>query len=282
VRVYISVDMEGVAGISHADPTGREDRGYPAAVDLMLGEANAAIEGALAGGADEVVVNDSHGGMFNLPPDRLHPKARLIQGTKAFSMVEGASVGHFDVALFVGYHTRAGHPRGTIAHTYTGKPTLTLLDGRPVGEAGLNAMYLGALGIPVGLVCGDDALAEEIEAWLPWVERVIVKRAVSGNAAESVHPSVAADLIRAGAKAAVRRAATPRAGTAQAAALQPLRLTPPIEIGIDFARAIQADVAAIVPGFRREGDRGVRYSAADPIEAYRAFLAAVRLGSTIA
>jgi D-amino peptidase len=282
VRVYISIDMEGIAGISHPDPTGRDDRGYPAAVDLMLGEANAAIEGAYAGGADAVVVNDSHGGMFNLPADRLHPKARLIQGTKALSMVEAATDGRFDVALFVGYHTRAGHPRGTIAHTYTGKPTLTLLGGRPVGEAGLNAMYLGALGIPVGLVCGDDALAEEIAEWLPWAERVVVKRAVSGYAADSVHPTVAADLIRAGAKTAIKRAATGATGTGKTAGLQPLRLTPPIEIGIDFARAIQADVAAIVPGFRREGDRGVRYQSDNAIDAYRGFLAAVRLGSTIA
>ena len=108
-----------------------------------------------------------------------------------------------------------------------------------------------------------------------------MKRAVSGYAAESVHPTIAADRVRAGAKAAVKRATSARPGSARAPALQPLRIDPPIEIGIDFARAIQADVAAIVPGFRREGDRGVRYSSPDPIDAYRGFLAAVRLGSTI-
>ena len=124
VKVYISVDMEGVAGVSHPKPTSRGDSGYPDAVGLMVGEANAAIEGAFDGGATEVVVNDSHGGMYNLRPADLDPRARVIQGQKAWSMVEGAGPDRgFDVALFVGYHARAGHPRGTIAHTYSGRPT---------------------------------------------------------------------------------------------------------------------------------------------------------------
>jgi D-amino peptidase len=168
VRVYLSVDMEGIGGIGHADPTNRGDLGYPAAVELMVGEANAAIEGACAGGATEVVVNDSHGTMINLTPADLDPRAVLIQGQKPWSMVEGAGPlaegepPRFDVALLVGYHTRAGHPKGVIAHTYTGGPTLTSLDGRPVGESGINASVLGQWGVPVGLVTGDDALAMEI------------------------------------------------------------------------------------------------------------------------
>ena len=184
MKVYISIDMEGVAGISHPNPTGRADSGYAAAVDLMVGEANAAIEGALAGGADEILVNDSHGGMYNLRPADLHPAARVLQGQKAWSMVAGAGPeAGFEVALFVGYHARAGHPTGTIAHTFSGRPTLTQLNGRPVGETGLNASVLGAWGIAVGLVAGDDALAGEVAEWLPWAERIIVKTASGGNAA---------------------------------------------------------------------------------------------------
>src|SRR5690349_1960723 len=118
MRVYISVDMEGIAGVSHPRPTGRTDAEYPAAVRLMVGEANAAIEGARSAGATDVLVNDSHGGMYNLPPADLDPAARLLQGQKAWSMVAGAAPAaddrgaRFDVALFVGYHTRAGHPTG--------------------------------------------------------------------------------------------------------------------------------------------------------------------------
>jgi D-amino peptidase len=269
MRVYISVDMEGIAGISHAAPTGRGDSGYPAAVRLMDGEANAAIEGAFEGGATEVVVNDSHGSMFNLTPEDIDPRARLVQGRKPYSMVEAAADGRFDVALFVGYHARAGHPRGTIAHTYTGDPTLTTLNGRPVGEYGINGLYLGALGVPVGMVAGDDALADEVAEWLPWAERVVVKRGVSRMAADSVHPSVARSLISAAARRAVERA-----GRGE---LESLVLGAPISVGIEFHLAGQADFAAVIPGFIRTGDRGIRYEADDAIEAYRAFVAAVRI-----
>lgn len=269
MRVYISVDMEGVAGISHTAPTERDDRGYADACRLMEGEANAAIEGAFDAGATEVVVNDSHGPMFNLAPLALDARARLVQGRKPWSMVEAAAEAHPDVALFVGYHARAGHPRGTIAHTYTGQPTLTTLARRPTGEYGINGLYLGALGVPVGLVTGDDALADEVAEQLPWAERVVVKRGRGFRAADSVHPQVARDLIAAGARRAVARAA--------AGELRPLVLSSPVEVGIEFRHAGQADFAAMVPGFERVGDRGVRFVAADGVEAFRAFVAAVRI-----
>ncbi|HEY7524070.1 MAG TPA: M55 family metallopeptidase [Candidatus Limnocylindrales bacterium] len=277
MRVYLSVDMEGIAGISHPGPTGRDDKGYPASVDLMVGEANAAIEGALAGGATDVLVNDSHGGMYNLRPIDLHPAARVLQGRKTWSMVAGAqpSPGEpaFDVALFVGYHARAGHPTGTIAHTFTGRPTLTRLAGRAAGETAINASVLGAWGIPVGLVSGDDALADEVADWLPGAERVVIKHGEGGWAAASVHPDRARELIRDGARRAVQRAA--------ARELRPLVVPPPVTIEVEYHLAIEADYAAIVPGAERYGDRGVRFTAPDPVTAYRGFLAGVRLASTV-
>jgi D-amino peptidase len=271
MRVYISVDMEGIAGISHTSPTERSDPGYPDACRLMEGEANAAISGAYDGGATEVTVNDSHGPMINLSPTALDPRARLVQGRKALSMVEAAADAAFDVALFVGYHARAGHPRGTIAHTYSGQPTLTTLAGRPTGEYGINGLYLGALGVPVGLVTGDDALAEEVAGWLPWSERVTVKQGRGYRAADSLHPSVARERIAAGARQAVRRAATGE--------LRPLTLPAPIEVAIEFRHAGQADFVAVIPGFGRVGDRGVRYGASDGVDAYRAFVSAVRMAN---
>ena len=240
----------------------------------MVGEANAAIEGALAAGATDILVNDSHGGMYNLLPERIHPAARVLQGQKAWSMVEGAGPdAGFDVALFVGYHARAGHARGTIAHTYSRPPVETRLDGRPTGEYGLNALVLGAWGIPVGLVAGDDALAEEVADWLPWAERVVVKDAVGGNAAASVHPTVAADRVRPGAERAVRAAV--------AGSLELLRVGPPVVIEVDYRRGVEADHAAIVPGAERVGDRGVRFASDDPVAAYRGFLAGNRLASAV-
>ena len=274
MKAWISVDMEGIAGVNHAGPTAAGHPRYAAMVDLMVGETNAAIEGALAGGATEVVVNDSHGSMFNLLPADLHPAARVIQGQKVWSMVEGAGPdAGVDVALFIGYHARAGHPTGTIAHTYSGRPVETRLDGRPTGEYGLNALVLGGWGVPVGLVAGDDALAEEVARWLPWAERVVVKEAAGNAAAASLHPMVACDLIRAGSERAVRRAA--------AGELTPLRIGPPVVIEVEYAVGIHADYAALVPGSVRFADRGVRFTYDDPVEAYRAFLAGNRLAGTV-
>ncbi len=277
MRVYVSVDMEGIAGVSHPKPTGRTDNEYPAAAELMTAEANAAIEGALAAGATEILVNDSHGGMYNLRPLALHPAARLLQGQKAWSMIAGAEPREgapaFDVALFIGYHARAGHPTGTIAHTYTGGPTETRLNGRPTGEYGFNALALGAWGIPVGLVAGDDALAAEVTAWLPWAERVVVKDSHGTHAAASLHPTRAQDLIRAASTTAVERA---RAGE-----LRLLEVDPPVVIEVDYRRALEADYAAIPPPAERIGDRTVRHAADDPLAAYRGFLAGVRLAGLV-
>lgn len=270
MKVYLSVDMEGIGGIGHPDPTSRGDLGYPAAVELMVGEANAAIEGAFDGGADEVVVNDSHGSMFNLTPLTLDRRAVVIQGQKPWSMVEGAGPDRgFAVALFVGYHTRAGHPTGTIAHTYSSAPVATRLNGRPVGESGINAAVLGAWGVPVGLVSGDEMLAEEIADWLPWAERVVVKGVVSRKAAASVHPLVARERVRAGADRAVRRAL--------AGELRLLDPGTPVTIECEYRHAGEADHAAIVPGAERYGDTGVRFSAPDAPTAFRGFLAGLRL-----
>jgi len=275
MKVYISVDMEGIGGISHSLPTDRGDPGYPAAVALMVGEANAAIEGAYAGGATEVLVNDSHGQMFNLTPEDLDPRAVVLQGQKPWSMVAGAGPDQgFAVALFVGYHARAGHPTGTIAHTYSGEPTLTTLQGRPVGEAGINALPLGAWDVPVGLVSGDDQVALETEAWFPWAEQVVVKTAVGRRAAASVHPSVARDRVRAGAEQAVRRAA--------AGDMQRFDVGRPVVLEAEYRHALEADFAALVPLCERYGDRGVRVTTDDPVIAYRAFLAGVRLAGLAA
>ena len=274
MKAYVSVDMEGIAGVNHPNPTRRDDRGYPNAVQLMTGEANAAIEGAFDGGATEVLVNDSHGGMYNLSQLGLDPRAHLLQGQKAWSMVEGAGPDRgFGVALFVGYHARAGNPKGTIAHTYSVRPVRSTLNGRPVGESGLYAIALGAWGVPVGLVTGDDVLAAETADWFPWAERVIVKEGMGRHAAASVHPTVARDLVRAGAARAVRRAL--------AGEMRPLVLNRPYVVEVTYQNAAQADYAAIVPGAERVGETGVRFASDDPVLAYRGFLAGVRLVSLV-
>ncbi len=279
MRVYISVDMEGLAGITDPHPTDPDDKRYETSAGLMIGETNAAIEGALDAGATDILVNDSHWNMTNLRPEEVHQAARVLQGEKAWSMVAGAQPladgsPAWDVALFIGYHARAGHGRGTIAHTYSGAPVESRLNGRPTGEYGLNALVLGAWSIPVGLVSGDDALAEEVEAWLPWAERVVVKQADGTRSAASLHPAVARERIREAAETAVRRAR-------DAGALSVLEVERPVVIEVDYARGVAADFGAVVPGAERVGDRTVRFAADDPVVAYRAFLAINRLASGI-
>jgi D-amino peptidase len=274
VKVYISVDMEGIAGISHPDPTRREDRDYPAAVALMTGEANAAIAGAYDGGATEVLVNDSHGSMFNLSQLGLDSRATLLQGRKAWSMVAGAGPDRgFDVALLIGYHARAGNPLGTIAHTYSGLPVRSTLNGRPAGEAAINAIALGAWGVAVGLIAGDDVLAAEMAEWFPWAERVVVKEGFGRSAAASVHPTVARDRVRSGAERAVRRAI--------AGEMRPLVLEPPYVVEVIYQTALQADYACMVPGAERIAETGARFASSDPLVAYRGFLAGLRLAGLV-
>ena len=244
MKAWISVDMEGIAGVNHAGPTQAGHARYPAMVDLMVAETNAAIEGALAGGATEVVVNDSHGSMFNLLPGALHPAARVIQGQKVWSMVAGAGPdAGVDVALFIGYHARAGHPTGVIAHTYTGRPVETRLDGRPTGEYGLNALDPRGVGRPGRPGRRRRHPGRGGRRLLPWAERIVVKEAVGNAAAASLHPTAACDLIRAGVgtgHASSRgRRARPSSGS-----------PPPVVIEVDYAVGHPRRLRGPHPGLR--------------------------------
>jgi D-amino peptidase len=275
VKVWIGVDMEGVAGISHPDVTVNGHEGYSGACALMTAEASAAVRGAVDGGATEVIVNDGHGRMLNIDPLGLDPRARLLQGQKTWSAMEGAGpdIG-VEVALLVGYHARAGHPRGTISHTYTSRATSVRLNGKPVGEAGLHAAVLGAWGVPVAMVAGDDTLADEIGDWIPWARHVVVKRAFGRNAAASLHPSEAQRAIEDEAAASIRRAS--------AAELTVLKVESPVRIDVEYVSPGQADYAAFVPGAERVGDRGVRVSGVDAADAFRSFLCGVRMSGLVA
>ncbi|MGH7485468.1 MAG: M55 family metallopeptidase [bacterium] len=274
MKVYIGVDMEGVAGISHPAPTRHGEEGFAAAAALMTGETNAAIEGAFRGGATAVLVNDGHGRMLNLSPDALDSRATLLQGQKVWSAMEGGGPdrGH-DVALFIGYHARAGAPRATISHTYSENVVSSRLNNRAVGETGLHAAVLGDWGVPVALVAGDDVVVEEARGWLPWAEGVVVKQAFGRHAAASIHPSVAREKIMSVSERAVRRAS--------AGEMAVLKLEGPILLELEYRHPGQADYAAFVPGVARVGDLGVRIEADNMINAYRSFLCGIRLASLV-
>jgi D-amino peptidase len=262
MKVYISVDIEGVAGVVDRSQ-GMVDGGRDFELGrlLMTEETNAAILGALDAGATEIVVNDSHAQMRNLLPTQLHPKATLIQGRiKPWFMVEGLD-DTFDAVMMVGFHAAAGVRDGVLNHAF--HPYELRYNGQVWSEIGLNASIAGHYGVPVALVTGDDAAVRDAESCLPPHVGVSVKRGVSRLGGESLHPEVAREKIRDGARQAIERLAE----------FQPLRVTTPVNIEIDLYYSPQADVAALIPTVERTGDRTVRFESPDALTAYRTFLA---------
>lgn len=256
-KVYISVDMEGVACATHRDHVKMEGSAYAAAQKWMTAEVNAAIDGAIEAGADEFVVADGHGLMRNILPDELHEDALLVLGTpRPLLQMEGIDEG-CDVAFFIGYHARAGNATGVMAHTHVGKIVYELyLNGEPVTEAAFNAAVAGHFGVPVGLVAGDDALIDEVAQTHPWTERVITKWAIGPNAARNLTPVASQKKIRAAAKLAVERVAD----------MAIVKLAPPIEFRAHFLKALQAQLVADIPGVERVDSRSVRFVGNDMVE----------------
>jgi D-amino peptidase len=262
MKIYISVDIEGCAGVVdrlHGMREGGPE--YELGKLLMTEEANAAIQGALDAGATEIVVNDSHGQMRNLIPTLLHPQARLIQGrVKHLFMTEGLD-GTFDAVFLVGYHASAGIRDGVLNHAF--HPYELRYNGRVWSETGLTASIAGHYGVPVALVTGDDAAIRDAEAILPPHVGVSVKRGISRLAGDSLHPEAARTLIRDGARRAIERLSE----------FEPLRVSTPVTIEIDCYYSQQADITALIPTVERTGDRTVRFQAPDALSAYRTFLA---------
>jgi D-amino peptidase len=277
MRVYLSVDMEGVAGVAHPAQTyfDREavtDRtDYDRSRGLMAGEANAAIVAAFDAGAAEVVVNDSHWQMRNLRAEDIDPRARLIIGDKPFSMTQGIGPegdgAGYAAAAFIGYHAGAGHPTGVIGHTYASVVMEARVDGVPHNEAGLNALRLGQHEVPVILVSGDDALAGEVEQLLPWAERVVVKRAQAALVAESVSPDHACAAIGDGMRRALGRLAE----------MPPYRPPGDLRLEVDLRLPIMADYCAVIPTVERIGPRSVAAEPTDPEGLYATFISIVRM-----
>lgn len=246
-RVFVSVDMEGVAGVATVDQVLRGGSGYPRAQQLMTEEANAAVRGAFAGGAEEVVVNDSHGTMDNLLHDRLDPRARLVFGAPRPScMVQGVTPGDA-LAVFVGYHAAAGEA-GVLSHTFTSNFAELRVNGEPMSEAEVNGLYAASLGVPVGVVTGDDRICQVARKAFPGVTAVEVKRCVGFTAADSLAPRQACERIERAVAAAVSGAAG-------------LTTTPPpdrLTLAVDFSTPRGAELASTVPGSERLSARTVR------------------------
>ncbi|MSO50554.1 MAG: hypothetical protein EXQ49_11770 [Acidobacteria bacterium] len=204
LKVFISVDMEGLAGVATStdvNPTGRD---YEHFRKIMAAETNAAIEGAFRAGVTEIVVRDSHGGKTNLLPGDLSPVAQLIRGasTGPKNMMEGIDAS-FAAAIFIGYHAKAGTPDAVLAHTSNGNVVDLSINKVSLPEAGYNALVAGLYDVPVVFVAGDRAFVEQARGLLGPVEAVATKAEIGGGGISGLSPTEAQRQIRDGVARAI-------------------------------------------------------------------------------
>lgn len=263
MKVFISVDMEGISGVVTGEQTDESHPLYKNAQKWMIGDVNAAIDGALSAGAAEIIVNDSHGKMTNLVLEDLNPQAKLVSGVnKPLFQMEG--VQECDAAMFVGYHSRAGTSLTTLDHTYWGSLIDGLMvNGGEVGEPEFNAVLAGAFDVPVVFLSGDEVTCEEAKGFIgEWLEVAAVKQAVGRCSAICLHPEVTAKLITDGAKRGLENLSTARACTVDL----------PLTLDVRFRLTQMADQGAVYPSATRLDGRTVRIQAETVVDGYRAML----------
>jgi D-amino peptidase len=276
MKILIAADMEGITGVVHFDQVTPGHAEYARFRQLMTEDVNAAIRGAFAAGADEVIVSDGHWNATNILIEKLDARARLNSGSpRPYSMIEGVDEG-VDGALFIGYHARAGTLNAILDHTWSSSRVegvwLTSAGGEriAIGEIGLNGAVCGHFGAAVVMISGDQSACAEAASLFPGLVTAVVKQAKGRNAAECLPPSVTAELIEQCAARGVDHLLGERPP-------QPLRLPGPITVAIEYVKSEMADAAAVLPGARRADGKVVEFVASDMPDAYRAFRALVGL-----
>lgn len=261
LRLFISVDMEGIGGIGTGAMTSSGGKDYATGRQLMTDEVNTVVEAILAHDARaQIVVNDSHGDHQNLLHTQLDPRVVYIQGSlKPLGMVQGLD-GTFDGVIFVGYHAKAGDPDGFLAHTGTGSVKGLWLNDVEVGEGGMNAAFAGSHGVPVILASGDSAASAELSALLE-AETVTTKTAETPAAARLLHPDVARGRLADGVARALER--LERGG------YEAFDVGTPVRIRVRFATTIHVDILMSIPGMTKVDGFTVEYTATNADQAYR-------------
>jgi D-amino peptidase len=266
VKIWISCDMEGVAGIVDWDQVRPGNPGYALGCALYADEINAAIEGAIAGGATEIVVNDSHGRMANLDPRKIAGNARYLSGRhKPMYMVEGLD-SSFDAVFLVGYHGSISGRPSALSHTYNPEVFAGVrVNGEYVGESGINALAMAHYGTPIAFVSGDRVTAQETAPFAPDAVNVTTKESITRAAALNLHPNESCRLIQAGAQEAVRRV------TAGKVAAPPIGK--PVTLDMEFQTGDMADVATWARNTERTSERTARISGDDLLSVFQSFVA---------
>ncbi len=267
MKVYISCDMEGVAGVVDWQQCGPGPE-FELGRRLLLAEVNAAIDGALEAGATEFLVNDSHGAMQNLPPDQIHGTADYLSGRhKPLYMMEGLDE-TFQAIFFIGYHGSVDGPPSTLSHTYNPAAVLAAeLNGAMVGEAGINALVAAHFAVPIALVSGDQHTASQTTALCPGVTTAVVKRSVTRMAAQNLHPERAREVIRDAARSALQGLGS--IGAPHFGDDTTLRLR--------LRNADLAELATAIRDVRRSGDTEVVVAGRGSLEVFRNFVGVLHI-----
>ena len=260
MKILISADMEGITGIVHSDMLVAWGREYERGRRLQTRDVNAAIKGAVEAGADEILVNDAHGSVRNLLIEEINPAARLISGfPRSQIMMEGLDKS-VDAAVFVGYHAKAS-TFGICSHTMSSFSFTSIsINGKPIGETGINAAIAGLYGVPLVAVSGDDCLRKEVAEEFPDAIYTEVKKVYGLNAADCLPPSVTEKLITENVKKGIQNKDN----------CKPFVLEGPLKLDIVCKTIAITDVVAIMPGVERVSPLEVTYTASDIIEVSRA------------
>ncbi len=256
LKVFISVDMEGIAGVVNSRQVSSSGPEYQYFRELTTLEANAAVEGALAAGATEIVVRDGHGSKTNIIPHLLHKEAKLLRGVT--DLPENMMLGideTFDAVLFIGYHAKAGTEEGIVAHTSTGNVIDLSVNGVSLPEAGYNAAIAGLFDVPVALVAGDNWICDQVTELFGDVVTVETKVGM-GVAALGLHPEVVQENIRDATMSALR----------DLGRFEPYRLEPPYTMVLKVRNERE-----LYPGAEKTGEGEFTFTSSDFLEVMNAF-----------
>ena len=251
MKIYISVDMEGVAGVVTADQLTPQGFEYERFRDFTTKEVNAAIEGAIAAGAGEIVVSDSHGNGENLLIEKLPKNVTLVRSwPRPLMMMQGIDE-TFSGAIFIGYHASTGNPQGVRAHTMSSANLADVrLNGVSVPEAGVNAAIAGEFNVPVIMVSGDDAAVKETTGLLGDIEGAVVKWNYGFHSARTMTPEASCDLIREKAKTAVGRIKQ----------FKPYKVSAPIQLDVRFKNYRPAELLSYLSIVERTDSHSIRFT----------------------
>lgn len=261
IRIFVSVDMEGIGGIGTGAMTSSGGKDYATGRELLTEEVNAVAAAIFEHDPRaEILVNDSHGDHQNALHTRLDPRVAYIQGSiKPLGMVQGLD-GSFDGVVFLGYHAKAGDPDGFLAHTGSGSVKGLWLNGVEVGEGGMNAAFAGGHGVPVILAAGDSAAAAELANLLD-TETVTTKTAETPASARLIHPARVREMLAERVAGALDRL--------ERRDFEVLDLGEPVRIEMRFSSTTHVDVLLSIPGIEKVDGFTVAYTADDIDQAYR-------------